>query len=158
MDCRRCGSRLERAGDFCLVCRSANADTVVCEVGRERATVTNLHDGERVGTWTVTTVLEEGENRTRERRNFAGRITDEIHRKRPEEVYATGEREVLQILRAQLHYDLRRIVNPGEEPVETVLSRASESPLAVVETPPREKLGGAHSTLVGGRVGRDVIG
>lgn len=158
MECRRCGSSLDRAGDFCLVCRNANADTVVCEFGRERATVTNLFDGERVGTWTVTTVPEDGEDRKRERRNFAGRIADEIRRKRPEEVYATGDREVLKTLRAQLHYDLRRIVNPGENPVETVLERAGEPSLAVVETPPREKLGGAHSTLVGGRTGRDVIG
>jgi hypothetical protein len=157
MECRRCGSSLDRAGDFCLVCRTANTDTVVCEVGRERASATSLLDGERVGTWTVTTVREEDEDRKRERRNFAGRITDEIHRKRPENVYATGEREVLTILRAQCHYDLRRVVDAGENPVETVLSRAGESPLAVVETPPREKLGGAHSTLVGGRAGRKVV-
>ncbi len=158
MECRRCGSSLDRTGDFCLVCRTANTDTVVCEFGRERASATSLFDGERVGTWVVTTVPEKGEDRTRERRNFAGRITDEIHRKRPEEVYATGEREVLQILRAQCHYDLRRIVDAGEDAVETVLERADESPLAVVETPPREKLGGAHSTLVGGRAGRKVVG
>jgi hypothetical protein len=158
MECRRCRSRLDRAGDFCLVCRTANADTVVCELGRERASATSLLDGERVGTWTVTTVREEGEDRQRERRNFAGRIADEIHRKRPEDVYATGDREVLDILRAQLHYDLRRVVNPGANPVETVLDRAGESPLAIVETPPREKLGGSHSTLVGGRTGREVVG
>jgi hypothetical protein len=157
MDCRRCGESLDRAGDFCLVCRTANADTVVCEISHERASVTSLLDGERIGTWTVTTISEEGEDRKRERRNFAGRITDEIHRKRPEDVYATGDREVLGILRAQLHYDLRRIANPGEDPVSTVKERAEESPLAVVETPPREKLGGSHSTLVGGRTGQDII-
>jgi hypothetical protein len=157
MECRRCGSRLDRAGDFCLVCRNPNADTVVCEVGRERASVTGLFEGERVGTWTVTTVPEEGENEQRERRNFAGRIADEVRRKRPEEVYATGERDVLGTLRAQLHYDLRRVVKPGEDLVETVLSRSEESPLAVVETPPREKFGGSHSTLVGGRTGKAVV-
>jgi hypothetical protein len=157
MECRRCGSRLDRAGDFCLVCRNPNVDTVVCEVGRERASVTGLFEGERVGTWTVTTVREKGENEQRERRNFAGRIADEIHRKRPEEVYATGERVVLKTLRAQLHYDLRRVVNPGEDVVERVLERSEESPLEVVETPPREKLGGSHSTLVGGRPGKAVI-
>ena len=157
MECRRCGSRLDRAGDFCLVCRHPNVDTVVCELGRERASVTGLFEGERVGTWTVTTVREEGEDEKRERRNFAGRVADEIHRKRPEEVYATGERDVLGTLRGQLHYDLRRVANPGENPVETVLARSEESPLAVVETPPREKLGGSHSTLVGGRAGREIV-
>ena len=157
MECRRCGSRLDRAGDFCLVCRNPNVDTVVCELGRERASVTGLFEGERVGTGTVTTVPEEGEDEKRERRNFAGRVADEVHRKRPEEVYATGEREVLRTLRAQLHYDLRRIANPGEDAVETVLSRSEESPLKVVEIPPRKKLGGSHSTLVGGRTGKTVV-
>ena len=157
MTCRQCANELDRRGDFCLTCRSANADTVVCELGRERASVTSLADGERVGTWTVTTVAEDGEERPRELRNFAGRIADEVHRKRPENVYATGEREVLDALRAHLHYDLRRVADPGEDPVAAVLSRRDEPELAVVETPPREKLGGAHSTLVGGRAGRDVV-
>lgn len=157
MECRRCGSRLDRAGDFCLVCRHPNVDTVVCEPGRERASVTGLFEGERVGTWTVTTIQETGEDEKRERRNFTGRVADEIHRKRPEEVYATGERDVLGTLRGQLHYDLRRVADPGEDAVETVLARSEESPLAVVETPPREKLGGSHSTLVGGRAGQAIV-
>jgi len=158
MNCRRCGGSLDRAGDFCLACETANADTVVCEVGRERASLTSLLDGERVGTWTVTTVEEEGINEKRERRNFVGRLADEIHRKRPEEVYATGDREVLSTMRAHLHYDLRRVADPGEDPVAAVRERSGEPALTVVETPPRDKLGGSHSTLVGGREGRNVIG
>ena len=158
MECGRCGAQLDRAGDFCLTCRTPSVDSVVLDCGRERAAATSLADGERVGTWTVTTIEEDGENRPRERRNFAGRIADEVHRKRPETVYATGDREVLRAVRARLHYDCRRIADPGDDPVATVLERADEPALAVVETPPREKLGGAHSTLVGGRTGRDAIG
>ena len=157
MECRRCGGSLDRAGDFCLACDTANADCVVCEVGRERATVTSLLDGERVGTWTVTTVEESGENEKRERRNFAGRLADEIHRKRPEEVYATGDHDVLRALRAQLHYDLRRVADPDGDPVRAVVERSGEVPLEVVETPPREKVGGSHSTLVGGRAGKRIV-
>ena len=40
MECRCCGTSLERPGDYCLVCRSANADTVVVDCERERAFVT----------------------------------------------------------------------------------------------------------------------
>lgn len=158
MECRRCAASLDRAGDFCLTCRAANADTVVCEVDRERASVTSLLDGERVGTWTVTTIEEDGEERPRERRNFAGRIADEVHRKRPDDVYATGDRDVLRAVRAQLHYDLRRVADPEGDPVRAVIERRDEPTLTVVETPPREKLGGAHSTLIGGRTGRNVVG
>jgi hypothetical protein len=157
MECGRCGARLDRAGDFCLTCRTASVDSIVLDCGRERATATSLADGERIGTWTVTTIEETGEDRPRELRNFAGRVADEVHRKRPEAVYATGDREVLRAVRAGLHYDLRRIADPGDDPVATVLERADEPALAVVETPPREKLGGAHSTLVGGRTGRDTV-
>ena len=45
MDCRSCSSALERPGDYCLVCRSANADTVVVECDRERAIAGRLAEG-----------------------------------------------------------------------------------------------------------------
>jgi len=109
MECRRCGSSLERPGDFCLVCREANADTVVLEAGRDRATITMLEEDRSVGETTITTVPEDGEAVVVELRNFVGRIADEIRRKRPEEVYADGERAVLRGVRGELHYPFYRI-------------------------------------------------
>ena len=156
MDCRRCGTRLDRPGDYCLVCRSANADTVVLEFGRERATVTALLDGTVVGSRVVTTTPEEdSEQVSAELRYFAGQVADEIHRKRPTEVYATGERKVLQAVRAQVHYTFYRI--EAENPIEYVITRAEESSLEVVEASVAEKLGGAHSTLIGGRTGQRAL-
>jgi len=156
MDCRCCGSSLERPGDFCLVCRSANADTAVIECDRERATVTALADEDAVGERTVTTSRGDDERWERaEVRNFAGRIADEVHRKRPEEVYATGDREILAAVRAELHYPLYRI--EGEDPIETVRRKRGDPALEVVEAPVAEKLGGSHSTLVGGRDGRQAL-
>ena len=38
------------------------------------------------------------------------------------------------------------------------MERRGERSLEVVETAPREKLGGSHSTLIGGRNGRRAIG
>jgi hypothetical protein len=156
MECRRCGSPLEKPGDYCLVCNTGNADTVVVEFDRDRATLTVLDEESVVGETTVTTVPETGE-RTREveRRNFAGRIADEIRRKRPETVYAAGDREILRETRAQLHHPFYRV--DGADPVQTVLDRRGERPLEVVDIPPREKLGGRHSTLIGGRAGREAI-
>jgi hypothetical protein len=156
MECRQCASPLDRPGDYCLVCRTANADTVVLEFGRERATVTALLDGTVVGSRVVTTTPEEdSEQVSAELRYFAGQVADEIHRKRPTEVYATGERKVLQAVRAQVHYTFYRI--EAENPVEYVVARAEESSLEVVEASVAEKLGGAHSTLIGGRTGQRAL-
>lgn len=156
MECRCCTSPLYRPGDYCLVCRSANADTVVVECDRERAVVTSLLDEEIVGRRTVTTTLETDERwAPTELRNFAGRIGDEIQRKRPEEVYATGNREVIGAIRQDVHYPFYRI--RGEDPIETVRRKRGEPALEVVEATVTEKLGGSHTTLIGGRDGRRAL-
>ena len=144
MQCRQCGSDLERPGDFCLVC--------------ERATITALYDDEEVSARTVTTIPEDGstgEAPVVELRNFAGLIADEIHRKRPEEVYVAGDREVVSAVRSQAHYPFYRVAE--EEPVSHVKERRGEPALAVVDRAPAEKLGGSHTTMVGGRDGQHAI-
>jgi len=156
MECRVCATPLDRPGDYCLVCRTENADTVVLELGRERATVTTLFEEEILGQRTVTTTPEtDGEQVNSELRYFAGQIADEVRRKRPEEVYATGDREVLTAVRAQLRYSFYRI--DADEPVAHVIERKGEAPLEVVEASVAEKLGGTHSTLIGGRTGREAL-
>jgi len=157
MECRRCGSSLDRPGDYCLVCRSENADAVVLELERERARVTTLVEDDVAGVREVTTTPEDGdETGVIELRNFAGLVADEVRRKRPEEVYATGDRDVLRAVRSQLHHEFYRI-GESDDPIEAVQSRRGEAPLEVVETAPREKIGGSHSTLVGGRAGQKAI-
>ncbi len=163
MQCRHCRAELDRPGDYCLVCRSANADAVVCDIDRDRVELTMLSEETVLGRTTITTIPEDGEKRVIERRNFAGRIADEIRRKRPEAVYTAGDREVLAAIREQLHYDFYRVDSAGsrtdsdDDPVETVLERRNDPPLAVVDTPPEEKLGGSHTTLIGGRAGMRAI-
>ena len=151
MQCHRCGSTLERPGDYCLVCREANADAVVLEATRDRATITMLDEDEVLGETTITTVPESGTNEVVEKRNFVGRLADEIRRKRPETVYAAGDRTLVRSIRAQLHYECYRI--DGEDPVASVIDRRDERALDVVDRPPGEKIGGSHSTLIGGRTG-----
>ncbi|UPV72951.1 DUF2103 domain-containing protein [Halorussus limi] len=160
MECRQCASRLERPGDYCLVCRTPNADAVVLELDRDRATLTMLDDEEVVGETHVTTTPEDGgEAGVVELRNFAGRVADEVRRKRPDEVYAAGDRDVLRATRSQLHHSFYRIGDGGEGDgaVETVLARRNDRALEVVEATPAEKLGGSHSTLIGDRAGRTAI-
>jgi hypothetical protein len=154
VQCGSCGSALERPGDYCLVCDASNADAVVLDLGRERATVTPIADGEALEPTVVTTIPQKGELAPVELRNFAGRVADETRRKRPEEVYAAGDRDVLRGVRADLHYQFYRV--PAENPVGAALDGGS-APLETVDAAPAEKLGGSHSTLIGGRKGRRAI-
>ncbi|QSW98544.1 DUF2103 domain-containing protein [Haloterrigena alkaliphila] len=168
MECRHCASPLEKPGDFCLVCRETNTEAIVLEAGRERATLTMLAgDGDEataagrgtddpvLGETTITTTPEAGENEVVELRNFAGLIGDEIRRKRPEEVYAGGERAVIQAVREDIHHAFYRVED--DDPVAAVVDRRGNRALDVVETPPAEKIGGSHSTLIGGRTGMRAI-
>jgi hypothetical protein len=156
MECRRCGSPLDRPGDYCLVCHTGNCDAVVLDVAVDRATLTMLDEEAVLGETTITTRPESGERtRTIERRNFAERIADEIRRKRPETVFAAGDREVIRGVRAATHHEFFRVA--GDDPVAAVLDRRGERALEVVETAPKEKLGGRHTTLIGGRTGRRAI-
>jgi hypothetical protein len=157
MDCRQCATALPRPGDYCLVCHTANTEVVVLELDRERATVTSIEAGDVVGRRTVTTTPEDedGEKDVVELRNFAGLVADEVRRKRPEEVYVTGDREVIDAVRGQLHYEFFRV--EGDDPVQRVIERQGEPALEVVDAAPADKLGGSHSTLIGGRAGQRVI-
>ncbi|WP_136687172.1 DUF2103 domain-containing protein [Halorhabdus amylolytica] len=155
MQCRQCAAELDRPGDYCLVCHTANADVVVLDLDRERARVTTIDDDAVLGTRVVTTTPEEGELTRMEVRNFAGQIVDEVHRKRPEEVYVTGDRTIIDAVRAQLHYECYRV--EGDDPVERVIERRGEPALEVVEASTAEKIGGTHSTLIGDRDGKRAI-
>lgn len=156
MQCRECGSSLEKPGDYCLVCRSANVDAVVVDLRADEAVLTFLDEADRVGETTIPTVPEsDADLGTRQVRNFAGRVTDEIRRKRPESVFLAGAHELVQAVRADLHFDVYRV--PSESPVEAVLDRREGRDLEVVEKPVGEKLGGSHSTLIGDREGMKVL-
>ena len=155
MECRQCGSPLKKTGDFCLICREGNTETVVLEAARDRATLTMITDDTVIGKTTVTTAPEEGDLEVVELRNFAGLLGDELRRKRPEEVYATGNRAVIQAVREDTHYTFYRIED--ESPVEAVLERRGDRALDVVDVPPAEKIGGSHTTLIGGRTGMQAI-
>jgi hypothetical protein len=159
MECPRCGDRLSRPGDYCLVCRTQVADTVVIDIDRDRATLTMLRGDERLGVTQVTTTPESppDDEAEIELRNFAGRIADEIHRKRPEAVYVAGDRAVVSRLRSAVTYELRRVGVGAEDPVSAVLDRRDDPSLEVVEATPAEKISGAHTTVIGERRGKRAL-
>ncbi len=169
MDCWRCGASLDRPGDYCLQCDTGTCDGVVVVFHSDRATLTMLNEETVLGETVITTVPDDGERTGRTQlRNFAGRVADEIRRKRPETVYATGQREPLREARAQLRYEFYRVPESGghatngadasvEGAVAAALERRGKRPLETVESAPDEKIGGSHSTLIGGRTGRRAV-
>lgn len=156
MNCGSCGASIDRPGDYCLVCHTANADTVVLDLARDRGAVTAIRNGSDLGTTTVTTTPEEGRMESVELRNFAGRLADQVRRKRPDTVYATGDREVVRAVRAECRHEFYRV--PDQNPVRAVLDADRETPLKTIDVSPSEKIGGSHSTLIGGRDGKQAIG
>ncbi len=155
MECRQCASDLERPGDYCLVCRTSNADAVVVDATRDRATLTMLDEDAVVGETTITTTPEDGDRGIVELRNFAGRIADQVRRKRPETVYVAGDRDVITELRGNLHHEFFRV--PDDEPVAAAVERRDGRAPEVVDLAPAEKIGGMHSTLIGGRAGQRAV-
>lgn len=153
--CSNCGASLTKPGDFCLRCRAPNADGVVLDLDDASATLTILNGDTIVGETTITTTPQPGDLENTQQRNYVGRIADDIHRKRPETVYMAGDRELLGRLRSELHYDCYR-VDPNA-PVTAALARRDTDALEVVDVPPAEKIGGSHSTLIGGRTGRKAV-
>ena len=153
--CSRCESTLERPGDYCLVCQTNNADAVVVDLAQAKAVITMLDGTDVRGQTTVPTTPEEGSEKRRQQRNYLGRIVDELHRKRPEEVYLAGDQPLTRALGRRLQYPTYRV---DGDAVAAAVDQRESAALEVVEASPQEKLGGSHSTLIGGRAGRRAIG
>lgn len=155
MECRRCASPLERPGDFCLTCNTANADAVLVELDAERATVVAALEGNVVSERVIKT---EAHNEDPERevslRNLVGRAVDEVRRKHPDDVYVRGEREPISRLRGELAHPMSRVSD--EASYDEIFGDEKEA-LDVVDTDPSEKIGGSHTTLIGGRDGTRAI-
>ncbi|MDZ7688381.1 MAG: DUF2103 domain-containing protein [Halobacteriales archaeon] len=155
MECRRCASPLERPGDYCLVCNTPNADAVLVELDAERAKVVAAHEGNVVSERVIKTEAHDVDpEREVSLRNLVGRAVDEIRRKRPEEVYVRGDREAVARLRGELSLPMSRVADEASH--EEVFADETEA-LDVVETNPSDKIGGSHSTLIGGRDGMSAI-
>jgi hypothetical protein len=155
MECRRCASSLERPGDYCLVCKTHNADAVLVEIDDERAEVVAALGGEVVSERVITTEPhDEDPEREVALRNLAGRAADEVRRKRPDDVHVRGDHEAVARLRSELAESVSRA---SEDASYEEVFDENDGSLEVVETNPEEKIGGSHSTLIGGRDGMGAV-
>lgn len=157
MNCSFCGAPLERPGDLCLVCGERNVDVAAVFFGGETAEIRFYSDGESRAAETVTASFEGEDERGRQVafRNFVSRAHDLLYRRRPDRVFAGGRRDAIEELRGITTLPLRRVPGDFFESVEKELS--APEPLLEVMTPARQKFGGPHSSLVGGREGMDLL-
>lgn len=156
MRCPDCRTELERPGDFCLVCGSQVTDAVVVSLAPDRARVTMFDGPDVLGTTTITTIPDSAErHRERQQRNFVERIAAQIHRKRPESLYVSGERELVRRLRQHTTIPVYRIDDAN--PVEAYRDQYGDAPVPVVDLRPEEKLGGRHTSLIGDRRGQRAV-
>jgi hypothetical protein len=138
-----------------LVCNAPNADAVLVELDAERAKVVAAHKGNVVSERVIKTEAHDADpEREISIRNLVGRAADEIRRKRPEDVYVRGDREAVARLRGDLSFPMSRVSD--EASYEEVFGDKTEA-LDVVNTDPSDKIGGSHTTLIGGRDGMSAI-
>lgn len=156
MRCPGCHAELERPGDRCLACGATPTDAVVLSIENDRARLTMMAEEDELGTTAITTRPEADDpSREVQRRNYIGRIADEVRRKQPEAVYVQGTRELVGRLRRSITVDLYRLDGPN--PVAAYRDRRGDTELTVVEAAPAEKIGGRHSTLIGERSGQRAV-
>ncbi|WP_456478403.1 DUF2103 domain-containing protein [Geoglobus ahangari] len=159
MKCRTCFSELEEDYDFCLRCGSRNV--LLC----------GLHSGD------VLTLVLVGDSGVRyltfkeygeweSRRNLYEVVWEKLHRKRAGEVVVSG-RDVESIVEAERMLRLTslysaRILTSEPLPLHEFAERLERfvrvrDEIPRVSIPAGEKIGGAHSTIIGGREGRDLV-
>ncbi|MFB6253761.1 MAG: DUF2103 domain-containing protein [Halobacteriaceae archaeon] len=156
MNCRQCEAELAEPGDYCLRCHTRNTDAVVVEITSITATITMFADANPIGSTTITTREEtESAKQSVRKRNFIGRICDTVQRKRPDTVYINGDHAFIRRVKEELHYEISVIDH--ENPVDHAITLMSGNNIPSADLSPKEKIGGAHSTLIGGKDGHRAI-
>lgn len=157
MECPSCGSSLTRPSDFCLACRTSSAAACVVTVDGATATVQTLSETAVVDTDSISYTPETGKLERRAERNFIDRIVAAIRRKRPPRVYVDGSHSIQRALRARLSMDMFTVPDTDGSVSEAVLGHLGTEALPTIEARARDKVGGAHSTLIGERDGEQAV-
>lgn len=158
MKCGVCEKKLEQPGDYCLECDTCNCESIYVKTDDKNAEVTfldtnSLH-GKTVLNWTEN---EESKNEKVLERNFVSRIIDIIRRKKPEYVYINADSTRIRAFRYHLPDPEIFIFTPESNPIENIQNHMSTKRLETVEKNPSDKLGGSHTTVIGGRDGESII-
>lgn len=158
MRCRSCGSELIEDMDFCLVCNTRNADTSAIYYGKK---LYLIFIGDKVLT-TGFKIFQEHESL----RNLFEIVAEKIHRKRVEEIFVGGDDQkkiefAERMVRTYSLSDLRIYISESMdlkdflENLTKFLKKREE--ILKVKMPPEKKIGGAHTTIIGGREGRNLV-
>lgn len=159
MKCRTCFSDLGEDYDFCLRCGSKNLTSAGLHAGKRISLILIGEDGKSVLTFRE---YDDWESR----RNLYEVIWEKLHRKRADEIVVSGDdservREADRMLRLTSIYSTKILVSEPMELNEFAdrLERfvRVKGEIARVNIPAGEKIGGAHSTVIGGREGREFI-
>lgn len=158
MKCGVCKKKLEQPGDYCLECDTRNCESVYVKTKDKSAEVTFL-DTNSVHGKTTLNWIENGESKNERvlERNFVGRIVDIVRRKKPEYVYINADSSRIRAFRSHLPNAEIFIFKPESNPIEDIQNHMSTKGLETVEKNPSDKLGGSHTTVIGGRDGESVI-
>ena len=165
--CKNCGRALEYPSQFCLHCNTRNAEFCVVYLFQGKK-----FEGDVVELVFITHAGEVEKHSYRlypeheSIRNTFEAIAENIHWRRVEGVFASGVDEFKAKLCFELfsRYSISSIevipLPPQslEDIVEKLLkSLRVEKKLRRIEIKPEEKIGGAHSTVIGGREGRKLL-
>lgn len=158
MRCRNCKAELEEDFDFCLYCNTRNADYSALYFGN-KLYLTFIGDSVRT---TGFRIYDEPESL----RNLFEIVAEKIHRKRVDEVFVCGEdwkkiEFAERMVRMYSLTDLKTYVSEPmdfEEFLENLLRFLKKRrEIAKVDIPAEKKIGGSHSTIIGGREGRNLV-
>ncbi len=157
MKCRNCGAELEYATQFCLYCGTKNVD----------ACLVYLNDKFRLFFFRADLNVVESYSFSAHPdsiRNSAELVAERIHWRRIDEVLVSGE-DIKAELCAELvkkyalsNLKIVKLEGKLEKLIENVKSCLHiERKLRKIKLKPDEKIGGAHSTIIGGREGRKLL-
>lgn len=153
MRCPSCGSPLGKPGDMCLLCGKRNVESAAVFFGDESAEIRYYLGSDEVATEEIPAYhfREEGREREVAFRNHVSLVGDAVYRKRPERIYAGGDRAAVRDLIRSVPVEVVRL---GDDLFEEVVERLKgDGRPEEVELKPGKKFGGSHSSVVGGRAG-----
>lgn len=118
-----------------------------------------LTENKKLGEKRIKLIKENKKFEERVERNFVGRIVDTIRRKRPDTVYVNSDPKKLRRLRSMIQVPRIIVFNPieSEDEIEEIQNHIAGDVLDTVESSPRDKIGGKHSTVIGGRNGQSTL-
>ncbi len=163
--CIKCGAELLSPGAYCIYCGYAITHAVLIFQRKDKVNIVCFDsNGDVVGIEHIKSYLHlyhhNDEGYYVSLRNLAYLIFEKVHNKRPKKVYFSLKScDLEKELEHYMPYELIRLHTESlEESIKTVRRLELRGRgLVTVNIPPMEKLGGKHTTIIGGRRGLELI-